>query len=116
MGVEAITSTKIPKEGSNHPSLVWRDHEHTETLPHSASSTPVSVDIGVRRARDLEMNDMINSRYVKTACSNISRQEHRVRRICESKISNFEVGIYNQRRWHLPIEILQALPLLQLGM
>jgi len=60
------------KQCPHHPPFVRSNHEHTKTLLHCTSRSPISVDVRVGRPRNLEVDYMVDCWNVKATSRDIS--------------------------------------------
>ena len=85
-------------ERTHDPPLVRRAHEQAKPASHRARGPSIPMHVRVRRARHLVVHDVIHRGDVEPACGDVRREQDRVGRRLE------------------PVEVLQALPLLELRM
>ena len=76
--------------------LVGGTHHEREPPPHRAHCPSIPVHVRVRRARYLVVHDVVHGGHVQPTCRDVRREQHAVLRALE------------------PVEVLQALTLLEL--
>jgi hypothetical protein len=73
-----LTAAETSEQRAHDAALVGRAHQHAEPLAHRARRAPVPMHIGVCRARDLVMDDVVDRRDVEPARSDVRREQNRV--------------------------------------
>ena len=114
-----LTPFETAQQTSQQFTFVRCTDEKSKTLKHGPRRPSISVNVQVRRARDLVVDNMVDRWDIETAGSDIGGEKDTLLSLFEPMRKIHQASMILREtisKLDRPIEVLQPLPLLQLRM